>query len=166
MNPSSRKTFRGQIQSVRRKNPPAKTKIFMKRNEYLNYSTRHIRELEESVEHFDVIRKSYSDPEFPVQMEGSLRESFVVFQSSFQEFEQIIQFQKTLDREIRANIDKAIETLNVLNTHSCEMKFRCKKSIKFSYIEFPYIYNSSCNPKAVLTPVWSTTAKRYQDFLT
>ena len=96
----------------------------MKRNEYLNYSTRHIRELEESVEYFDVIRKSYSDPEFPVQMEGSLRESFVVFQSSFQEFEQIIQFQKTLDREIRANIDKAIETLNVLNTHSCEMKFR------------------------------------------
>ena len=140
MDPSTRKTFRGQIQSVRRKNPPAKTKIFMKRNEYLNYSTRHIRELEESVEYFDVIRKSYSDPEFPVQMEGSLRESFVVFQSSFQEFEQIIQFQKTLDREIRANIDKAIETLNVLNTHSCEMKFRCKKSIKFSYIEFPYTF--------------------------
>ena len=123
---------RGKMQSIRktlrrtmgRKPQPKNIQILLKRTEYLNYSSGHIRKLETTLAYFSVIRRSHNDPEFILPMDESTRESFPVFESIFQEFEELIEFERILDRDIRANIDKAQETLNTLIRHSREMKLR------------------------------------------
>ena len=119
---SIRATIRGTFRG--KKAGSTRNKIFLKRTEYLNYSSGHIKKLEESLAYFNVIRRSHDDPEFIVQMDDDLKKCYPVFESIFKEYEEIIQFQKILDRDIRVNIDKANETLNTLTRHSTEMKFR------------------------------------------
>ena len=71
-----------------------------------------------------MIEKSYSETDFEVTMPDSLFERFGVFQSIFREYKEIIDFQKTFDKDIRANISSATGTLETLRKHSIEMKFR------------------------------------------
>lgn len=119
---SIRATIRGTFRG--KKAQSTRNKIFLKRTEYLNYSSGHIKKLEESLAYFNVIRRSHDDPEFIVQMDDVLKKCYPVFESIFKEYEEIIEFQRILDRDIRVNIDKADETLNTLTRHSTEMKFR------------------------------------------
>ena len=71
-----------------------------------------------------MIETSYSETDFEVTMPDSLFERFGVFQSIFREYKEIIDFQKTFDKDIRANISSASATLEILRKHSVEMKFR------------------------------------------
>ena len=71
-----------------------------------------------------MIEKSYSETGFEVTMPDSLFERFGVFQSIFREYKEIIDFAKTFDKDIRANINSASGTLESLTKHSSEMKFR------------------------------------------
>ena len=57
-------------------------------------------------------------------MPDGLIEHFPVFQSIFGEYKEIIDFQKTFDKDIRANIVSASATLETLTKHTTEMKIR------------------------------------------
>ena len=57
-------------------------------------------------------------------MPDGLIEHFPVFQSIFGEYKEIIAFQKTFDKDIRANIVSASATLETLTKHTTEMKIR------------------------------------------
>ena len=57
-------------------------------------------------------------------MPDALFGRFPVFQSIFGEYKEIIDFQKTFDKDIRANIVSPSATLETLREHSTEMKIR------------------------------------------
>ena len=59
-----------------------------------------------------------------MRMPDALFQHFTVFQSIFREFQEIIDFQKTFDKDIRATILSPTATLETMTEHSREMKVR------------------------------------------
>ena len=65
-------------------------------------------------------------------MPDALFQHFHVFQSIFREFQEILDFQKTFDKDIRATILSPTATLETLTEHSTEMKVRYSNYTRLS----------------------------------